>query len=317
MTTKRNNKKPLEDLVKEIGDISYDIRAEIIANELIESKEITPDEITVSNQGQFSRAYRRDILGAAIQDNNYDKHEYLSLLLSRDSLYDVFPEGFVHSLNENDTEKSVGRMIKQHKHQKKQETEARVFFAPFEDEIFHYRTKIESVERDFLYKLNGSKPLDFFYDFWGLSQDYPAVLVSKFIQILPYAYQIVGDIELACHCLASIIEEKVQYTTTSSKEYSDESEQINLGENRLGIDFICGNNYTDYSMNVTIEIGPITNASFENYIHNGEVKLFIDCFYEHFFPLEVEVKTILVMDQGTEAFNFSKQPPVLGYTTRI
>lgn len=312
----RKNKKSLEDLVKEIENISYDIRAEIIANELIKSEEVTPDGITISNQGQFSRAYRRDILGVAIQDDNYDKSEYLKLLLSRDSLYDVLPEGFVHSLNENGTEKSVGRMIKEGKHQKKQETDARIFFAPFEDEIFHYRTKIESVERDFLYKLNGSKPLDFFYDFWGLSQDYPKILVSKFIQILPYAYQIVGDIDLACHCLASIIEEKVQYSTTSSKEYSDDSQEINLGENRLGVDFICGNKYMDYSMNVSIEIGPIINASFESYIHNGEVKLFIDCFYEHFFPLEVEVKTILLMDQGTEAFNFTKQP-VLGYTTRI
>jgi hypothetical protein len=316
MTTQKNNNKSLEELAKEIESISYDIRAEIIANELIKSEQISPDGITVSNQGQFSRAYRRDILGVTIQDNNYDKNEYLSLLLSRDSLYDVLPEGFVHSLNENGTEKSVGRMIKEHKHQKKQEAEARVFFAPFEDEIFNYRTKIESVERDFLYKLNGSKPLDFFYDFWGLSQDYPAVLVSKFIQILPYAYQIVGDAELACHCLASIIEEKVRFTTMSSKEYSDQSQEINLGENRLGVDFICGNNYMDYSMNVTIEIGPITNASFESYIHNGEVKLFIDCFYEHFFPLEVEIKTILLMDEQTETFNFSKQP-VLGYTTRI
>ncbi|SNR31319.1 type VI secretion system baseplate subunit TssG [Flavobacterium sp. ov086] len=316
MKTQRKNKKSLEDLVKEIESISYDVRAEIIANELIKSGEISPDGITVSNQGQFSRAYRKDVLGVIIQDNNYDKQEYLSLLLSRDSMYDVLPEGFVHSLSENNAEKSVHQMIKEHKHQKKQEAEARAFFVPFEDEIFNYRTKIEGVERDFLYKLNGSKPLDFFYDFWGLSQNYPAVLVSKFIQLLPYAYQIVGDINLASNCLSSIIEEKVQYTITSSKEYSDESQEITLGENRLGVDLICGNNYMDYSMNVTIEIGPITNKSFENYIHNGEVKLFIDCFYEHFFPMEVEIKTILVMDQEIEAFNFNREP-VLGYTTRI
>lgn len=312
----RKNKKSLEDLAEEINSISYDIRAEIIVNELIESSALASDEIVISNAGQFSRSYRSDVLGALVQDDNYSKQDCLTLNLSRDSMYDALPEGFVHSLKENNADKSVRQMIKEHKYQKKQENEARNFFTPFENEIFHYRTKIESVERDFLYKLNGSKPLEFFYDFWGLPHDYPSVLVSKFIQLLPYTYKIVGDIDLSCKCLASIIEEKVQYSITSSKEYSDEREQISLGENRLGVDFICGNNYMDYSLNVTIEIGPLINKSFENYIHDGKIKAFITCFYEHFFPMEAEVKTILLLNQETEEFNFNKQP-VLGYTTRI
>ena len=312
----RKSKKSLEDIVAEIESISYDIRAEVITNELLQSNDAVQEEITISNNGQFSRAYRNDVLGATIEDDNYDKQEYLNIQLSRDSMYDALPEGFVHSLSENNADKSVKQMIREHKHQKKQEAEARNFFAPFENEIFHYRTKIESVERDFLYKLNGSKPLEFFYDFWGLPHIYPAVLVSKFIQLLPYAYRIVGDIELACQCLEHIIEEKVSYKTTTSKEYSEEAEQVRLGENRLGVDFISGKNYMDYSMNLTIEIGPITNKPFHNYVNNGEIKIFIDCFCEHFFPMEVEVKICLLMNKETEEFNFSKQP-VLGYTTRI
>jgi hypothetical protein len=312
----RKNKKSLVELAYEIENISYDIRAEVITNELLESNAVVQDEITISNHGQFSRAYRSDVLGASIQDDNYDKQEYLNIKLSRDSMYDALPEGFVHSLSENNADKSVGQMIKEHKHQKKQEAEARNFFTPFENEIFHYRTKIESVERDFLYKLNGSKPLEFFYDFWGLQHIYPAVLVSKFIQLLPYAYKIVGDIDLACRCLESIIDEKVSYETTSSKEHSDEGEQISLGENRLGVDFITGKDYMDYSMNLKLEIGPITNKPFTDYVNNGSVKIFIDCFCEHFFPMEVEVRTVLIMNKETEEFNFSKLP-VLGYTTRI
>lgn len=312
----RKSKKSLEELAYEIESISYDIRAEVVANELLENKAVAQEEITISNHGQFSRAYRSDILGAGIQDDNYDKQEYLNIRLSRDSMYDALPEGFVHSLTENNADKSVKQMIKEHKHQKKQEAEARVFFTPFENEIFHYRTKIESVERNFLYQLNGTKPLEFFYDFWGLSHIYPEILVSKFIQLLPYAYKIVGDIDLACHCLSSIIEEKVTYTTTTSKEYSEEGEQIKLGENRLGVDFITGKNYMDYSMNLTIKIGPIANKPYQHYLKNGEIKIFIDCFCEHFFPMEVEVKTVLLINEETEEFNFSKEP-VLGYTTRI
>ncbi len=316
MKTQRKNSDILEIIVTEVEAISNDIRAEIIVNELVESKILSQDQIMISNEGQFSRAYRYDVLGAVIEDDNYKSQEYVKLLLSRDSIYDALPEGFVHNLNENDTEKSVRKMIKEHKYQKKQEAEARRFFAPFENEIFHYKTKIENVERDFLYKLNGSKPLDFFYDFWGLSKKYPPVLVSKFIQLLPYAYKIVGNIDLSCQCLSNIIEEKVAYKLTSAKEYIDEGEQINLGENRLGVDFICGNNYMDYSMNITIEIGPVANKPYHNYILDGDVKFFLDCFYEHFFPMEVEIKTITLIQEETEKFNFNTKP-VLGYTTRI
>jgi hypothetical protein len=287
-----------------------------VTNELLESHILVHDDITISNQGQFSRAYRSDILGAVIQDDNYDKQEYLKILLSRDSIYDSLPEGFTHSLKENNADKSVQQMIREHKHQKKQETEARKFFTPFENEIFHYRTKIEGVERDFLYKLNASRPLDFFYDFWGLPAVFPPVLVSKFIQLLPYAYKIVGDIDLACRCLSNIIEEKVHFETTTSKELSAEGEQITLGENRLGVDFISGKEYMDYSMNLTIEIGPIINNPFYKYINEGDIKIFIDCFCEHFFPMEVEAKIVLLINHEIEEFNFNKQP-VLGFTTQI
>jgi hypothetical protein len=316
MKRQRNSLMELSNVVKQIEEIAHDIRAEIIANELIQNNVLTENSIMITNEGQFSRAYRHDVLSASCIDDNYNSQEYLKLQLSRDSIYDTLPEGFMHSPSDNGTEKSVNQMIREHKYQKKKEAESRNFFAPFENEIFHYRTKIENIERDFLYKLNGSKPLEFFYEFWGLSKEFPPVLVSKLIQLLPYAYKIVGDIELCCKCLSSIIEEPVSFKTSGSREYSDNKEEITLGDNRLGIDLICGNSYMDYSYNITIEIGPITKNSFANFINNGEIKIFIDCFYEHFFPMEVELKTLLIMNHEIEEFNFNKQP-VLGYSTRI
>ena len=111
----------LDQLVKQIESISHDIRAEIIVNELIQSGMISENNIMVANEGQFSRAYRHDILGSSIVDNNYDNYESLKLHLSRDSIYDTLPEGFMHSPSDNGSEKSVHQMIKEHKQQKKKE----------------------------------------------------------------------------------------------------------------------------------------------------------------------------------------------------
>ncbi|MGA9639356.1 MAG: hypothetical protein WBQ70_12750, partial [Flavobacterium sp.] len=141
MKTQRRNNRDLTTVVEEIEAIPYDIRAEVIANELIENYAIHHDEIAISNVGQFSRAYRSDVLAATVHLDDYGNQEYVTLALSRDSIYDSLPEGFTHSLSENNGDKSVVKMIKEHKYQKKQEAEARKFFAPFENEIFHYRTQ--------------------------------------------------------------------------------------------------------------------------------------------------------------------------------
>ncbi len=121
---------------------------------------------------------------------------------------------------------------------------------------------------------------------------------------------------MCCQFLSEIINEKVNFKTSGFKEYNDSNEGIKLGDNRLGVDLICGNSFIDYSLNVTIEIGPILNNPYIDFINDGALKKFIDCFYEHFFPMEVEIKTMLLFDYEQEEFNFNKTP-ILGYTTRI
>lgn len=57
-----------------------------------------------------------------------------------------------------------------------------------------------------------------FYNFWNISQDFPPLLVSKFIKLLPFAYKIVGDIPLAAHILSILLEEEVKVT---DREYQE------------------------------------------------------------------------------------------------
>ena len=157
-----------------------------------------------------------------------------------------------------------------------------------------------------------------FYNFWNISQDFPPLLVSKFIKLLPFAYKIVGDIPLAAHILSILLEEEVKVTDREYQEYSDDDQGILLGESRLGLDFITGNSYDDYSKHLDIKIGPLRNASFTEFIHEGNKKKFVDMFYEHFFPLEVEVKTIIVLPRHKQNFEFNPtEAPVLGYNTNI
>ena len=308
----------INSLSKEITSLDNDIRAEVIISDLLQSGVLNDNEYVIQKKGQFSRAYRFDVLDAQVTDYTYDSTQMISLSLSRDSMYDTLPETMVHSARNDVPGKDVDTMIKEYHGQKKQQKEARAFFQPFENEIFRYSVDTETFERKFLLELNGSRAPEMFYDFWNISQDFPPLLVSKFIRLLPFAYKIEGNIPLAIHILSVLLEEPVVVNDRDYQEYADESQGISLGETRLGLDSITGTRYDDYSRHLDIKIGPLEKSSFTDFIHNGNKKKFTEMFYEHFFPLEVEIKTIILLPKNKEQFEFNNtEAPVLGYNTTI
>lgn len=308
----------LEHISQLITAFNHDVKAEVIIGDLLKTGDIDEDQYLIQKDGQFSRAYRFDILNSDVTDFDYDSTQFLKLSISRDSIYDMLPEGITHQSKNDIPEKGVDTMIKEYNARKKQQTAARTFFQPFENEFFRYGVETETFESDFLHELNASKAPEMFYDFWNISKDFPPLLVSKFIKLLPFAYKIVGNIPLSTHILSVLLEELVTVNDREYQEYSDESQGISLAESRLGLDFITGNSYDDYSKHLDIKIGPLKNASFTDFIHEGNKKKFVEMFYEHFFPIEVEIKTIILLPEEKQKFEFdTKTQPILGYNTCI
>lgn len=308
----------IQNLAKQITSLKYDIKAEVIINNLLKNKDIDEMQYVIFKDGQFSRAFRFDVLDSDVIDYDLDANQMLKIVLSRDGFYDMLPQNLIHAARNDSPEKEVDGMIREYKIQKKQQKKARLFFQPFENEIFSYGVQIESFEQDFLSDLNGFLVPDMFYDFWGISRDLPSLLVSKFIRILPFAYKIVGNIELACEILSSLLEEKVTTSTKTYQKYLDEDQSILLGSSRLGLELITGNSYDDYSSHFNLQIGPLKNSNFSEYIHDGAMKKFVDLFYDYFFPIEVEIETVILLPEEKENFEFtSQQNSILGYNTRI
>ncbi|MCU7619174.1 type VI secretion system baseplate subunit TssG [Chryseobacterium sp. PBS4-4] len=308
----------IQNLAKQITWLKHDIKAEVIVNNLLKNNDIDESQYVIFKNGQFSRAFRYDVLDSDVIDYDLDTNQMLKIVLSRDGFYDMLPQNLIHAARNDSPEKDVDGMIREYQIQKKQQKESRLFFQPFENEIFSYGVQIEGFEQDFLSDLNGLLVPDMFYDFWGISRDLPSLLVSKFIRILPFAYKIVGNINLACEILSSLLEEKVTTSTRTYQKYLDDDQSILLGESRLGLELITGNSYDDYSSHFNLQIGPLKKLNFSEYIHDGAMKKFVDLFYEYFFPIEVEIETTILLPEEKENFEFSSQQnSVLGYNTRI
>lgn len=308
----------ISSLVQSISALAMDIRAEVIINNLIQSNNISENQYVIYKAGQFARAYRYDILEASEIDYDFDTTPFLKLSLSRDSLYNTLPENMMHSICNDTPEKGVDTMIKEYKLQQEQQKQARRFFQPFENELFAFGVETERFEQQFLGSLNETNIPQMFYDFWGMSRDFPTQLTSKMLKILPFAYKIVGNISLSVQILSLLLKEKVEIKALDFEQYSDENQAITLGDCRLGVDFITGYSYDDYSSHYQLIVGPLENTHFQEYINNGIYQRFIHLFCEYFFPLEMEIELKILLQSKEESFVFNTQEQsILGYNTRI
>lgn len=307
----------LELIINRISKLPYDLRAEAILSCFFAVDESINEKLIVCRDGQFKRSYRKDILDSEIIDYEYDSNQFLKVSISRDGIYDLLPEVFFHYPKSDAPKRSVQEMTHEYQRQKQEEENARQFFSPFESEFFYHALKIENDEKNFLLDLNGSKPFDFLYDFWGIDKNLPPLLTAKFIRILPYMHKMVGDLELTKKCLQYLLGEKVEIEQKGYQEQSDSQQNSILGEGRLGHDLIAGSNYMDYSLHLKFNIGPLKDGVFEDYVHEGGKKKFLNLFFEHFLPMEIDYEINILLSEHTEAFDFSQKAPVLGLTTRI
>ncbi|MCL9805330.1 type VI secretion system baseplate subunit TssG [Flavobacterium amniphilum] len=306
----------IEEIKNKINSIPYDLKAEVLLSSLLESYNRDGYEFLINYEGQFKRPYSTDVLGCEIVDYDYDATQFLKINISRDGIYDALPEGVFHYPKTERLNQSVDDMTKEYRLQQKEEENARKFFLPFENEFFLNGMVRDAAEKDFLFRLNQGHPIDFFLDFWNIDRGLPHVLVAKFIRLLPFVHKVVGKLDKTAFCLEYLLGEKVEIVELGYQELAESNQNVTLDNCRLGLDMVSGMSYMDYSLNIELKIGPLENSSFKEYIHDGGVRRFIDLFYEYFLPVEIDVKTTILLPIEIEQFNFI-QEPVLGITTRI
>ena len=310
-------KNDIEDFLNIVDPFHFDIKVEALLSTLLSNYPQFTNRLIVSNKGQFSRTYRREILDYEIIDFKSSDLPHLLLNVSKDSLYDTLPEGIFHYPKSDKIGQQVSEMTKDYRRQKKEEANARRFFMPFENEFWINAIHRDSTENELLKSLNSTQPFDFFYEFWKLDRNIPITFVAKLIKLLPYVHQIVGNLELTAICLSFILDEKVEYKELGYRELSESEQYSLLGDTNLGLDMILGSSYMDYSLYVEFKIGAIKNGNSKDYFYDGEIKKFIDLFYEYFLPVEVEAKTIIILPKEEEKFSISHPNMMLGITTRI
>lgn len=301
---------------KEISGLDCDARAETQLALALE-KGLTYDDFRVCCNNLFTREYSRDLIQTEIKEDER-KATLLEIQLSRGGIYDQLPEGFFFQHREQKQRGlAAADMAADCKENKKREAEIRRFFLPFENDFFWQRLQLEQEESRLLEGLQSGILNDYFIEFWNIPRTIPRKFTAPLILLLPYAHRIAGDMSLTAECLEQLLAEEVQVSL--KKSFFTHSELVlspGLGEARLGLDMLCGEDFREDSSLIEFEIGPLEGSAISDYLPGGNRFELLEIFSRFFIPAGMDVhfevrvgkeKENMVMDRG----NY----PVLGYST--
>ncbi len=276
MSTLQTNK---ELLTEKVNSLSVNLKAEVLTCLLTEAG-LDPKNLQTNFTSSFNRTFRNDLYKA---EYNRDKQD-VNLFISRNGFYDMLPEGLTHAeVVENSSSLSVKNLLSTYKKQKQEETEARLFFKPFENYLFNFLTQIENKEKSLLNNNNEFK--NFFRKFWDIDERSRDEEFVFLLQILPYAANLKGNTKKIINLLSHHLNKRI----TSKKIWTEISLPIRQGDKHfiLGQDFVMGN-LSDQLPLIEFLIHDVTDTELESYSKNGYQYNFIQQFLEFFLPIELE-----------------------------
>jgi hypothetical protein len=306
-----------------INTLLFDLRAEYLVSCLL-AGEVSQKDILAIFDGPLKRKWSADVSYSEVESFE-DGKDTLSIHLNRAGIYDSLPEALFHLLNDNRNAKGED-MAKESMRLKAEEKQARSFFRPFETEIFLQNVSVaykESQEFQSLYSdlVNSLVP-----GFWKIDEKIPSKYASEIIRFLPFAHKLTGNYDLTAQCLEQILEEKVSIELCH-EENDEEVDNVSfpqavggsLGKSKLGTDLVVGNSVSGFIGKLVVKIGPLKNTKTKDFFPDGPADLLMNCFLGYFIPVELNIETKLLMDNGQQMFGLSTETEAgnsyLGYNT--
>jgi len=299
----------LKEIAKKLNENRLDIQAEIVLDQVLKTKKLRVEDISIHNKGTFMRSYRRDVF----KTTGNNETGTLDVQLVRNGIYDGLPRGLFHETIKHDTEKSFNEIRQQGK---REERSARKLFAPLENEFFVQKLLIQREENKLTTDLSNSES-SFLLDIWGLKNRVDTSYVFLLTNLLPLAHRISKDKILIAKALEEILNEKVSITkkweTLKNKNTPKQEDEI------LGVNTILEVKETNYKMpTYVIHILLDNPLDYEKYLKNGICYNLISVFCEYFVPLEIEWRLSVSTSKKENYFTLdSSESAVLGLATTI
>lgn len=305
-----------------IAETSYqfdgypDLRLEFILGELVESG-LDPDEIVINTLGIFRRRYGRDLAGSEIREYRTNKRKFVNLFVNRNGIYDLLPKGLFHQPQNRINNISPAQAIEEYKMQKQIEQDSRLFFLPFEQELYRLLLLLESEERNSIFDIRNIFRSEEFINFWNIPDFFNGRRICTLLYVLPLAGSIAGNIVLTKLTLECILNDRVDIIESPPQNHMvPEAGFAELNEVYLGVSFVIGENFREVSDSIDVYIHPTGADDIISYLEGGQKQKMLQFMLDYFIPFDCDVTTHIVsgeMFELDEAIHHSR----LGITTSI
>ena len=287
----------------------YDIRAEVFLNEVISKYKFNLEDVTILNQGTFSRGYRRDMLNVRKKDN--DK---VDVFLSRNGVYDKLPSGVFHQEIKQDSDKPFNQIRKQGKAEEKA---ARKLFAPIENEFFIQKLSIQNTEEALKRNLANSEK-SFLFDLWGIKDLVDKEFIFSFSKLLPLSQKISRNKTLIAKALEEILQNEVTIEEAWKPFDGHEKTPTETDDFVLGINSTLETKQNSYLFPKYLTTIKLKDPeAYIEYLPGGKCHQLIRVFWEYFVPLEIDLELAIVTEKENHFTLNNTANAVLGLATTI
>lgn len=297
-------------LAKLLNKLPLDIRVEIVAADLIEQG-IDPDRLVFKPVSLFKRRFSKDVAKAQVVETN-DQQE-LHIDVTRDSIYDTLPEGLFHQPKPKNAYRKKSDMIANVKTLREEEENARKFFQPMENELYHVRGAVERAERRIFFDLEHSESNELLINFWNLGAYRKYAALPILVRLMPILYRLSGNLDYIKTCYELML--RVPVNIAVKHNYNSQQTELTgwaLGKDVLGFETICSNVLTNELPVYAIALGPVNAQSIADYLPGGKVLPFLNLLNSYFLAAGYEVELSIFPQERDCSFDLSKETLHLG-----
>jgi hypothetical protein len=293
-----------------------DLRVEFIFYELLETG-LDPDDVIINALSIFKRRYSKDVVRGEIREYKESKRKYFQLEINRNGIYDLLPKGLFHQPQNRKNNTTYSQAIEEHKLQKQIESESRLFFLPFEQEIYRLALMLEAEERKSIFDVQNVFNNQVFIEFWNIPDLFNERQICNLLYILPLASFITGNHLLTRLCFESILNDRVVIRESSPLSHQDiDTGAVRLNHTRLGVDLVIENIYHEVAPCTDLFIYPSLPEDLVGYLEGGSKLKMLNFMCGYFMPFENDVR-VTIMSEEKFSLTGEEQDSRLGITTNL
>ena len=309
------------ELSEAVLKIPVDIRAEVVAREMIEEGLFSLENTQLIPDGIFKRSFTRDVSGIS-EDLILNEKDVPAVRINtaREGIADMLPHGIIYQPVINREERTSEIMIRDAETYATEFRNARTFFQPIDIEYGRQRIVLEQFEHESVtntYAHYGDELYDYLWP--DLKLNLTLLQKAALIELTMNVHYLAGDFDICGYYMEKILGQKIQISAGNNGSWITDKhiELANLGNSILGVDWIPFDHYIDYEC-IKVLVGPVSSEDiidFRQHQPFGKNYLILEFLCELLLPVELSWSMVLIASEGDFQVNKRQETGVLGYTT--